>query len=261
MSIIATDQWLLESYETPLELCKKLEQYFEDAAAVDIYPYLTNNGMYRHPHPFDGGKELVEEYRSKQIWKIIKQDERKLRHLWKGPDIPIIILPADTTNRKLSEDYNGKSGLAFHDKLFLFVSPTNTEKDIKSLFTHEYNHICRLSQYKKKEKDYRLLDSIILEGLAENAVQERFGNQYTAAWTSYYTDDELERMWERIILPHKNLSKLHPNHTVLLYGQNFHPKMIGYCVGYYLVTKYVSEKGLSSKDLLEIPSEEIANIK
>src|SRR5690625_6839523 len=48
------------------------------------------------------------------------------------PDIPIFIFPSDSRNQELTRHFNGKSGLAFVDKLFLFVSEKNTEKDRKS---------------------------------------------------------------------------------------------------------------------------------
>src|SRR5699024_2978860 len=105
---------------------------------------------------------------------------------WNGPNIPIFILPSDQHNRKLQRELSGKSGLTFQDKLFLFISEDTSESELKSLFTHEYNHVCRLSQY-PKEEDYTLLDTIILEGLAENAVRERFGDQATANWTRHYS--------------------------------------------------------------------------
>ena len=61
------------------------------------------------------------------------------------------------------------------------------------MFTHEYNHVCRLSKFQKSEEDYVLLDSIILEGLAENAVRERLGEEFLATWTSYYSNEELKK--------------------------------------------------------------------
>src|SRR5699024_11807494 len=92
------------------------------------------------------------------------------------------------------------SPLSFNDNLFLFVTTYNTSKEISVLLTHEYHHVCRLSKFQKSEADYVLLDTIILEALAENAVRERLGEHYVAPWTTYYTTDELEAMWNEIVV-------------------------------------------------------------
>lgn len=94
-------------------------------------------------------------------------------------------------------DQNGKSGLAFKDKLFLFLSDQNSDNEIRALLVHEYNHVCRLAKNGKQEENYVLLDSIILEGLAENAVRELVGEEYLAKWTSYYTEGQLNQMWKK----------------------------------------------------------------
>ncbi|MUK90415.1 Zn-dependent protease [Ornithinibacillus sp. L9] len=258
MSVIETDQWLLNDYEDPLKLCERIEDYFSGASASEIYQHLAINGMYRRPSKH--GEEIVQGLQDKRFWDIIKWEERKLQKKWNGPDIPILILPSDTTNRTMNAEYNGKSGLAFNDKLFLFLSEDNSVKEIQALFTHEYNHVCRLSVYSKPEEDYVLLDTIILEGLAENAVRERLGEDYTANWTSYYTEDEAEKIWKQIIYPHKDLPKNHRKHPELLYGLKFQPRMAGYCVGYHLVNKYLTKTELRCKDLLGKSSEEIAQI-
>ncbi|WP_099156854.1 DUF2268 domain-containing protein [Virgibacillus ndiopensis] len=259
MGVIRTDNWLLDSYENPIELCIKLESYFDDVHSSDICNYLSLHGMYRQPSK--NGKKLIDSMKKKKVWDIVEIEEQDLQKKWRGPDIPIFIFPSDTTNRKIQQDLNGKSGLAFKDKLFLFVSEVNVEKEIKALFTHEYNHICRLSNHQKDENDYTLLDTIIVEGLAENAVREHVGKEFVASWTAYYTTKQLEYMWNNLLFPNRSLSKKDRNHTNILYGFRRYPKMAGYCVGYYLVKKYMEHNSLTSYDLLSIKTETIAQIK
>ncbi|RKQ37251.1 DUF2268 domain-containing protein [Oceanobacillus halophilus] len=256
MSVIRTDKWLKqEMYLDPLKLCTKLERYFQDVTEYDIFQHLSRNGMYRHR--LKNGDEFIENLSKTNIYKIVKQEHLYLMNKWNGPDIPIFILPSDYTNRKLINEFNGKSGLAFHDKLFLFISDDNSINEIKALFTHEYNHVCRLLHYPKKERKYTLLDTIILEGLAENAVRERFGKSYLASWTAYYSSDNLRKFWEKIISPNKHLIITNRKHNELLYGLRFYPRMLGYAVGYYLVVNYVEENKISMEELLCIPSERI----
>ncbi|KKE77999.1 Zn-dependent protease [Bacilli bacterium] len=258
MSVIRTDKWLLDLYDKPIELCKKLVKHFDDVYADEIYNHLIFHGMYRHP--LKNGKELIQKLQDNKVWELVETEKQQLRKLWGGPDIPIFIFPSDPNNRKMKRDQNGKSGLAFQDKLFLFISKDNVEKEIRALFTHEYNHVCRLSRYSKKEKDYVLLDSIILEGLAENAVLDRFGEKYVANWTTYYSEDRLEELWKELILPNKDILKIERKHQDILYGFRRYPKMIGYCVGFYLVKKYLKTNGKTTKQLLEIKPEAIAQV-
>ncbi|MEC1716820.1 DUF2268 domain-containing putative Zn-dependent protease [Schinkia azotoformans] len=258
MSVIGTDQWLLDSYHNPIDICENLKSYFPKVPAAEIYEYLKIHGMYR---PLRQGVERVRALQKNKVWEIVKKDYLALQKSWGGPDIPIFIFPSDVTNRKIQRDFNGKSGLAFKDKLFLFLTDQNTEKEIRAVLTHEYNHVCRLAKFRKSEDQYVLLDTIILEGLAENAVRERLGTSYLANWTSYYTDEELEKMWMVLLSPNKNIKKTDRKHMELLYGlRRTYPKMLGYCIGYYLVKKYMEEKKLSSKELLTEPTHIIAGI-
>lgn len=259
MSVIRTDAWLLDLYHHPIKLCAKLKSYFERASEAELYNHLTIHGMYR---PDRQGLEQVKALQNNKVWEIVQKDERYLREKWEGPDVPIFIFPVDGRNQKIQRDLKGKSGLAYKDKLFLFVSDENTEKEIRALFTHEYNHVCRLASMAKKEEHYVLLDTVVMEGLAENAVRERFGEELLAGWTSYYTDEELEKMWKQLIRPNRDILTTDRRHQELLYGlKSFHPKMLGYCVGYYLVKKYIEEIRLSSKALLQKRSEAIAKIR
>lgn len=259
MSVISTDEWLLESYDDPIKLCENIQRYFDGASASDIYLHLTIHGMYNRP--LKNGIDQIKRLQEKGIWEIIREQEIKLRKLWNGPNIPIFIFPSELSNRELRQNFNGKSGLSFADKLFLFVSEGNSTNEMKALFTHEYNHVCRLTSYKKKEKDYVLLDTIILEGLAENAVIEQLGTKYTANWVSYYNDTELENIWYRHIFPMSHLPKYLQKHRDILYGMNLYPKMVGYCVGFYLVKRFMRKHKFTSKELLPIESKEIAQIK
>jgi uncharacterized protein YjaZ len=257
MGVIRTDKWLHDSYHKPIEICEKLIEHFEDASASEIYNYLTQYGMY---HPLRNGNKVVKKLQKNKVWEIVQEENLRLQKMWEGPNIPIFIFPSDIDNRKLKQDFNGKSGLAFKDKLLLFISEDNLEKEIRALFTHEYNHVCRLSKYPKDEDDYVLLDTIILEGLAENAVRERMGEEFLATWTSYYSNEELKKMWNSIVFPNRNILKSDIKHQNILYGLRFYPKMAGYSVGYYLVKNYLEATNKTSKDLLNINPDYIAQI-
>ncbi|MFD2761716.1 DUF2268 domain-containing protein [Lentibacillus juripiscarius] len=255
MTVIRTDKWLLDYYEKPVELCRKLKaQFHEDARPVEIHQHLGTHGMYQRP-PKDGGDEWIGHLQENGIWQIVRKEERRLQKWWNGPDVPIFIFPSDPYNRKLLKDQNGKSGLAFPDKLFLFVSEENAANEIRALFTHEYNHVCRLNSYSKNIDDYQLLDTVVLEGIAENAVRERFGETYTANWTAYYPDGKLEKLWRHFVYPNRHAPIFSRIHQEILYGHGFFPKMTGYSVGYYLVKNYMDTHQATAPDLLDIEPE------
>lgn len=258
MGVIQTDQWLRKEYDNPKEVCKRLLRYFPEGTASELHEYLSMHGMYEQP--MDKNNHWLEEMKEKKVWKVVEREKRTLQKLWKGPDIPVFIFPANHLNRYLMTEHNGKSGLAFHNKLFLFISNKNTMKEIRALFTHEYHHVCRLKKYKKSESDYTLLDTVILEGLAENAVYERFGEKSLAKWTSYYSKDQLKKIWERIILPNKDVSKWSKHYEKIMYGFGLYPKMAGYCAGYYIVKKYMTDQQKRIDQLFYESSETIAQI-
>ena len=257
MGVIRTDKWLHDSYHKPIEICEKLKVHFEGALAFEIYDYLILHGMYQ---PLMDGNEVVKKLQKNKVWDIVEEEKLRLQIVWEGPSIPIFIFPSDKNNRQIKQNFNGKSGLAFKDKLFLFISEDNTEKEIRALFTHEYNHVCRLSKFQKNEENYVLLDTIILEGLAENAVRERLGEEFLATWTSYYSNEELKKMWNNLVFPNRNILKSDLKHQNILYGVRSYPKMLGYCVGYYLVKNYIEATNKTSKDLLNIKTDNIAHI-
>lgn len=258
MSVIRTDEWLLNSYKKPLEICEKITDYFNGVSAAEIYDYLTLHGMYRQPVKND--RAFLTSLQKNNVWKMVEQEEQQLQAKWQGPEVPIFILPLNMKERRNSNKPNEKAGLAFKDKLFLFISESNTEEEIKALLTHEYHHVCRLEKYKKDEEDFSLLDTMIMEGLAEHAVRERLGDGLVSAWTSYYSNKELEKIWQNIILPNIHVPKSHRKHNSLLYGFRFYPKMAGYCIGYYLVQNYLNDTGQTTDELMELPSEVIAKI-
>ena len=258
MTVIRTDSWLLDSYDIPRVEATTLEFYFNGAYASEIYDHLSLHGMYQ---PFKNGSKHVNSLQEKNAWGVIQEEERKLQKTWDGPNVPIFIFPSNINNRRIKRDFNGKSGLAFKDKLFLFISADNTVPELKALLTHEYNHVCRLTKFHKKEADYELLDTIILEGLAENAVRESLGEELVSTWTSYYSNEELDKMWENMVYPYRNSLKTDRKHHDVLFGLGPYPKMTGYCVGYYLVKNYLEATNVASKALLQIESTTIAQIK
>jgi uncharacterized protein YjaZ len=256
VAVCRTDRWLEKDGGQPIRLCERLTRYFPDASARDIYHYLLPYGMYR---PAKNIKEMVEQMKQKDMWERVEAVYEKRKKDWNGPDVPVFLFPADAYNRKLAREFNGKSGVAFHDKLILFLLPHHTDKEIEALVTHEYNHVCRLNKQKKKYEEMTLLDAVVLEGLAENAVDCYVGSDHRASWTSYYSDEQLHRFWQRYVAPHQSISTQHPLYSRILYGLGFYPDMVGYAVGYAIVRRCLERKARFS-ELMDMDSERILQL-
>ncbi len=168
--------------------------------------------------------------------------------------MPIVVLPVDERNRKIRQEFGSKSGLAFRDKMFLFLSSDSSNSAVSALMTHEYNHVCRLEHVTKDEKDETFLDTIMMEGLAEYAVYERFGSSLTAEWTSYYTPEQLDFLFEKRVKPNLRLTRDIRMFSQLLYGKGYFPSMLGYAVGFNIVKKYLTDHQKTVKEALAIPS-------
>ena len=247
MTVHPTDQWLIETNFHPVLLCKKITK-----EAKELHHHLTLHGMYRHPTQVS--RDWITHLREREIWKWISQAEKKLQKQWDGPNISIYIFPADSTNRELKQQHHGKAGIAFKKKIFLFVSETNSMKEILALFTHEYHHVCRLWHDKKQVEEYVLSDTIILEGLAEYVVRKKFGPSYASSWSSYYSIEETKEIYRKYIYPHKNVAITEPKHQHILYGFPPYPKMAGYAVGYHLVQQYQKQHQKNPIELLKTPT-------
>lgn len=242
-----------------MDICTKLKKYFkEEVDTLQIYHQLTAHGMYRNSFP--GIEQMINILKERKTWRLIDNYSTELRKKWNGPDVPIFIFPAEPTQRNLNQGIDGKSGLAFRDKIFLFISDHLSEEELKALLIHEYNHVCRLEMSPRHEKEYVLLDTIILEGLAENAVRSILGNDFVAPWIKKLTLGQMQRLWRRMIYPNRNLSTRHPKHDQILYGRGLYPNKAGYAVGYFLVDRYRKTNKLKTKELLYLPSTTICEI-
>lgn len=245
MKLIPTDDWLTAHYERPMELCSKLSPYFDGAPAGQIYQHLTFHGLY--PYPQGTGQQAADSLQQLKAGDIGGRLLRQLQREWNGPSIPVFILPAQ----------NKKSGLAFKDKLFIFLPPNCRTEEIRAVITHEYHHVCRLSKSLKQEKDFSLLDVMIMEGLAEHAVREKVGAGWLADWTQLYSDSVLQYWWNTVFLPNRDTPAHSPKFSQLLYGTEHFRKLGGYAAGYYAVNRYMESSPLTAAGLLAVSANEI----
>lgn len=249
MGVISTNEWMKKDFDRPVKMMERLKEEFDETVEVDmIYRHLQSHGMYL---PNQHTKKTLDDLQERSAWAKTQSLFSAYKKLWGGPDIPIYIFPLVASGRKQSND--SKSGLAFKDKLFLFYDNGISEKEMEAVLIHEYHHVCRLHHLKKAEENFTLLDTMIMEGLAERTVGKYLGSQYLAQWTQLYSEEKLQQFWSSYLIENVNKKRSDPLHDALLLGKKGYPEMLGYCSGYRLVNRF---KHFSVKKSFIIQSEE-----
>lgn len=266
MNIIATNQWLKQYHanksgrweeDIALQqdlLCKKLTSFFPDATVYEIHHHLIQNGLFL-PNPSD--QKVISQLCSAKHWEVAAATLAQLKQEWNGSAVHVLIFPANMENEQLQNDFQGRSGLAYQDKILLFISAHTSEAALQALIIHEYNHVCRLNFLNKKEQDITLLDAMVMEGLAEAAVAERLGKKYLTPWTSMYSLKYAQACWKKWIKPNIDIKKPNFRHQCLMYGGEQIPKWLGYNIGFHLVQSYMENTGSDTQHLLHLSSKEV----
>ncbi|MEK3855493.1 DUF2268 domain-containing protein [Cytobacillus sp. FSL H8-0458] len=203
--------------------------------------------------PARSSRDNFKELKEKKVWDLARKIHLKYRRLWEGPDSDVYIFP--TAGGGLFSRHPGKSGVSFANMLFLFLPSEIEEDELEALFVHEYHHVGRINSQRKKLEEYTLLDSIILEGLAENAVELHCGKNFRGSWCSRYSKEEMRNSWENLIKPYLKLKKNDRLHQKILYGERPYPPLLGYAAGYEIVSEFRKQKNFSTKLSFNAPSE------
>src|SRR5699024_1218079 len=160
MSIIATDQWLKQYqasksgvWEVDMKLqqkilCEQLTSFLPDATLHDIHQHLIQNGLFL-PSPSD--QKMIAQLCKGKYWRIAADTLVRLKQGWNGPAVPVFIFPANMENEQLRVDFQGRSGLAYHDKIFLFISNHTRSEEHTSELQSRFDLVCRLLLEKKNK--------------------------------------------------------------------------------------------------------------
>lgn len=253
MGVIRTDQWLDEHFFSPTHICSLVNPNPNEKDGTRFYHYLRGFGMYE---PSIITKRMLDQLKEQQAWEKVEQYFQTYRQRWNGPDVDIYIFPIQPTSQFMRY-LKGRSGVAFPNKIFLFLSPTSDIKNWESIFIHEYHHATRMRKYDRKLEDYNLLDSLIFEGMAEHAVLKYCGKKYTSEWMTSYGKDELKHFWKHHYKPQIEVKKKEPVHDILLLGKKGIPRLMGYAIGAELIKGYKGKEKLTMQDSFMIPSETI----
>lgn len=228
--------------------------YFDDPDRITVHWQLLGHGLFQ---PNDTNDQAIHGFIQQDFWTKTQNYVDELKEQWQGPDVPIFLFPSDLTNEQLIEQFNGVSGLSFTDKIFLFINENTSDQQLKALVMHEYSHACRLNKMNKHPSEATLIDTMIMEGIAEVIVREEVGTDYVTkpirdANLDYNT---IQGLWKKWVRPNLTLLRSNPLHHLIMYGGEGIPQATGYIVGYYLVKNLYESNKETFVHLLEMPTE------
>lgn len=252
MGIVQTDKWI-DFIDNPNLVMKKLIIHFPKMNEKTLYKYLSSHGLSELNKTC---KEDMKLLMKKNVWIELEKEFQLLKKELNGPDIPIYILPCHQKRGFFQPTTYNRGGVATNKCVFLFLSPIEGILQHKAVLLHEYHHIVRLSKL-YKNKSVNLLDAMILEGLAESAVKEKYGVEVQAPWTSYYSSTECEYYFHKILKAKMNLSSEEDEFSIYLYGGKRIPKLLGYCVGYDIVKCCLDQTEWTTNKIIRFSSNKI----
>lgn len=263
MSVIETHTWLntfvkackkqqsREPYFIQCEtLCGPLKEWIPKISAEELHYHLLEQGLFE-PGEWKEIVNTVQKMEKTNMRGLVNQEYKRLKKRWNGPEAPIFIFPIKKGIKK--------NGVTFMGAIFLFLSPDLLEEEIKAIFAHEYNHVCRLAYLDVENKKLTLKDSLMIEGLGEFAVKELYGEKWLGPWVHLYAFKEIVGLWERYFVPSLNIMGKE-QHDMFLYGKDNRqlPKWIGYHIGFQIVNSYQMRHGpFKNNELYAKTSEEL----
>ncbi|MCM3388769.1 DUF2268 domain-containing putative Zn-dependent protease [Ureibacillus chungkukjangi] len=231
-------------------IANPLKEFFPQATQEEIHRELLTRGLFvpSESQAIDG---ILRDLENEQVWETIRSEYKYLQQEWGGPDVPIFIYPL-TKHRPIMEGVEvRKNGVSYNGLLFLFVGAKLESEELKALLAHEYHHICRMSYLNKSPYKTELLDTLIMEGMAEYAVENLYGEQWLSPWTKRYSQENCLDLWTKFFVPALKVKGV-DNHFSFLYGNLAEgiPHWSGYCIGYRIVCSYIENQDIN--DITEL---------
>ena len=119
MGVVRTDEWLNESFSNRVQI----EEHILDTVNMReqaLIETLNKSGLYK---PNRKTNKTFQTMKERKTWSRLSHYYKKYKKEWDGPDIPIFLFPMASEVFTLFRSANKhKSGIAFVDKLFLFIT-------------------------------------------------------------------------------------------------------------------------------------------
>lgn len=138
------------------------------------------------------------------------------------------------------------------NQITLYINPTKGwKKELVNSIAHEYSHLAVLDVRKWST----VLDSLIIEGIAENFREEVMGGK-RAPWTKALTKKESKDLLKK--LRSKLKLKAEKLHHYLFFGSKEYKMWSGYTLGYFIVKEFRNKYPyMQWRDLVKLKSLEV----
>ncbi|MBB5174831.1 DUF2268 domain-containing putative Zn-dependent protease [Texcoconibacillus texcoconensis] len=216
-------------------LVEPLYEHFRYGSLRNVHEILMRNGL---SPPHAKLSKWIKLMKKKEVYVLLERQFHRLKEDWKGPNIPVYLFPLDERNHFIMKNLGKKNGVTFPSCILLFVHEYTEVEDICALLTHEYSHACRIEKFSIDEKTVSLLESMVMEGIAEMSVLKYHGEKHVAQWTKGYSETLLQEWWHRAFMKRLNMRGLAQQHPFLYGGKYQLPPWIGYALGFSIVEKY-----------------------
>ena len=222
--------------------------------------YLRNYLNYRLQNFKSKNYQPNTKKKQKKIEKLIRKTinlcERKLKLV----KIYIFIFP--WFPQKRDKSFKGITGFApYKNVINLYLYSKNFDlKSLQQVIVHEYNHLAFYFYQKffeKKKVKWRIIDSLVMEGLAQNFEEEILKTRpiYSKALSQKEAFNLLKKIKDKLYEIDYKFA------NALFFGNKRFKKWSGYTVGYFIVKNFRNKnKNLKWRDLILIPSEKIYSL-
>jgi uncharacterized protein YjaZ len=174
------------------------------------------------------------------------------------PDVfKILLFPLSSSWEYVMKHLDGTWGVTFPSCIVLAAHPKGQLERLLRTLHHEANHSIRL---KYIEDDHSFLDRIIMEGLAEVYVDEKFPQEPSSQYVSA-ADELTARSWIPQLKDFWLKSEVRfEQYKDFLYGsdQKAIPQWLGYSVGHKIVKSFrLKNQQVPWSQLIQIPARQI----
>lgn len=239
-------------------LCASLVSFFPAFSPEELHYHLLAAGLF-DPSEWEKTRDIVEGMDKSGMWELAAQEYKELQQKWNGPEAHIVLFPIRKARWRDRASIPKKNGAAVGKVIFLFLTPDLPREEVKALLAHEYNHVCWLDHFKRENHSLRLKEALVLEGIAEFAVKELYGEKQLAPWVGLYSLETAMKLWKKAFVSALESTDKELQHD-FLYGKKDRrlPKWIGYCIGYHIVQSFSDRSGpFKVEELLQKSADEI----
>jgi len=174
-------------------------------------------------------------------------------------NVAVFVFP--TTNKSASEFMGGINAFALGKySIYLFVDPEieGWEGRLEHTIAHEYSHLVTFRYFKNE----RIIDEMVLEGLAEHTREHLYGGD-RARWSVAIPREEALLNLKNLPEEVTDLLITEENYDLQLsyfFGTKDLPNWYGYSLGYWLIDEILKTTNLPLPELFKTKPIEILNM-